>query len=130
MRKFTLVPLSLLAALGARATTISDNLAGSTFATELISGPTWIASGFQTGSSSYLLNSAAFLMQQDSPGTLNVGLYSNIAMEPANNLGFQPGAECPNIAIVLPLSSSSRALICVDPSGVRASKYSVLPWYW
>ena len=64
MPKFTLVALTLLAALGARATTLSDNLTASTFATELISGLTWITAGFQTGSLSYLLNSATFLMSR------------------------------------------------------------------
>lgn len=91
MRKLTLITVTLLAAAGVHATTLSDNLAGSTFGTELISGSTWVAAGFNTGSSSYLLNSATFLMQQDSAGTLNVTLYSNAAMQPSNGLGFQPG---------------------------------------
>ncbi|MBV8867127.1 MAG: hypothetical protein JO210_17150 [Acidobacteriaceae bacterium] len=93
MSKFILVPLTLLFALGARATTLSDNLTSPTFATELINGTTWITAGFRTASSSYLLNSATFLMQQDSPGTLNVALYSSTAMQPANNLGYQPGSQ-------------------------------------
>ncbi len=91
MGKFILVPLTLLVALGARATTLSDNLTSPTFGTELINGTTWITAGFRTGSSGYMLQSATFLMRQDSPGTLNVALYSSTAIQPANNLSNQPG---------------------------------------
>jgi hypothetical protein len=95
--KLSLVSFTLLAALCAGATTLSDNLAASTFGAEQVTGPNWLTAGFRTDSSSYVLSSVTVLMQQDTPGTLNLALYSNTTMQPANQLGFQPGAPLGSI---------------------------------
>ncbi len=90
--KFILASFTLLAALCADATTLSDNLTASTFGAEQISGTTWLTAGFRTDSSRYLLSSVTVLIEQDMPGTLNLALYSNTAMQPPNQLGYQPGS--------------------------------------
>jgi len=74
-----------------QAATLSDNLSAPTYYTELINGSTFITAGFQTGNSSYTLSSVTALMQQDTPGTLNLSLYSNATQPTAYDLGYQPG---------------------------------------
>ena len=90
-RKFWSLATALFLAVCSQAATLSDNLNATTDYTELINGSTFITAGFQTDHSSYTLTAVTALMQQDAPGTLSLGLYSNAAPSLANDLGSQPG---------------------------------------
>lgn len=104
--KLTLLPFTLLTAFCLQATTLSDNLNDSTYFTELIVGSTWLTAGFRTDSSHYVLSSVTVLIQQDAPGNLVAALYSNTAMQPSNDLGFQPDTQLGTLIMTETVPSS------------------------
>ena len=74
-------------ALPIHADTLSDNLSNPTDFTDIASGDTWLAAGFGTGNSSYLLNTVTLLMSGSSTGTAELDLYSSSQSQPGMQLG-------------------------------------------
>jgi len=89
------VSISTLSVLStASAETLSSNLDATVFFTEPVTGPTWIAAGFATGSGNYSLTSATLLLQQVTPGAAVLNLYSDSSGRPGVSQGslVSPGS--------------------------------------
>lgn len=97
LKKIGPLAIALILTAAAPAATISDNLNAATFFTEVVNSSSSIAAGFQTDNTSYTLTSVTVLMSQNTPGSLNLSLYSNAPQSPPNDLGFQPGVLLGNL---------------------------------
>ncbi len=85
--KVLLAGLCAVTGLPACADTLSDNLSSTTYYTEVVSGNTWIAAGFATGHSSYVLKTAILLLSGPSSGQAELDLYSSSGSQPGSRLG-------------------------------------------
>jgi hypothetical protein len=84
-RLLTVAALFVLPA--AWAETLSSNLGANVYFTEPVGGATWIGAGFSTGPTTYTLDAATLLMQEDLPGSVALDLYSDVSGRPGSLLG-------------------------------------------
>ena len=126
MSRFLLTAVGLAAlSCGASAITISDNLGNAVASTEFVGGDTWIAAEFATDGTQYSLSSITLLLENETPGTARLDLYTDSASKPGTLLGTLispsiPSTLLPTVfggnGVALPANSTYWAVLSA-PSG-------------